>query len=248
MNSAEGTPPDTDHADAAAPTGSASTDAGTWSPRPKAVLFDIDGTLVDSNYLHVHAWAEAFAAIDVHVDSWRFHRGLGLDSDMLLDELLGDRVDELGDEAKTRHSDAYKRLADRLRPLAGAVELLRALHDAGLRVVLATSAPEDELKILLEVLDCDDAIYATTSADDVETAKPKPDVVNVALERAGVQASEALFVGDAVWDMKAAGRAGVRAVGVRSGGVGPGELRDAGAVEIYDDAAAVLADFRRAAP
>ena len=214
-----------------------------WLPAPKAVLFDIDGTLVDSNYLHVDAWGRAFAEVGRPVEAWRIHRSIGLDGDKLLDALLGDDVEERGDHAKELHTEYYSRLTDRLRALPHAVTLLHALSDAGIRVVLATSAPKDELDILLAVLDCDDALHATTSSDDVGTAKPEPDIVNVALERAGVDASEALFVGDAVWDMKAAGHAGVRAIGVRTGGISSAELLDAGALRVFDDPAAVLADF-----
>ena len=232
-----------------------------FSPAPKAVLFDIDGTLVDSNYLHVDAWSRAFEKIGRPVATWRIHRSIGLDSDKLLDALLGaadadepdgrdesddDRA-ELRDRAKQLHSELYAGMNDRLRPLPGAVELLQALHEAGIRVVLATSAPKEELETLQRVLDSDDALYATTSSDDVETAKPEPDIVNIALDRAGVTASEALFVGDAIWDMKAAGRAGVRSIGVRTGGFGADELTDAGASAIFDNAAAVLAAFRGSA-
>ncbi|SMQ71427.1 HAD family hydrolase [Agreia sp. VKM Ac-1783] len=223
----------------------APTDPQLWSPAPKAVLFDIDGTLVDSNYLHVDAWARAFEKLGRPVDSWRIHRSIGLDSERLLDALLGDDVDEFGDRAKGLHSEFYQASTDRLRPLPGAVDLLHALSDAGVRVVLATSAPEEELEILLGVLDSDDALYATTSSGDVSTAKPEPDIVNVALERAGADASEALFVGDAVWDVKAAARANLGAIGVRTGGISSGELTDAGALQVFDDAAAVLADFER---
>ena len=217
----------------------------TWSPMPKAVLFDIDGTLVDSNYLHVDAWSRAFEKVGHPVEAWRIHRSIGLDSDRLVETLLGDDADELGSRTKQLHTDLYGEMYDRLIPLPGAVELLHALADAGIRVVLATSAPEDELHVLTGVLDSDDALHATTSSDDVDTAKPEPDIVNVALERAGVQASEALFVGDAVWDMVAAERAGVRSIGVRTGGFGADELTDAGATRVFDDTAAILAAFRQ---
>jgi HAD superfamily hydrolase (TIGR01509 family) len=214
-----------------------------WSPAPKAVLFDIDGTLVDSNYLHVDAWARAFEEVGHPVETWRIHRSIGLDSKKLLETLLGDRLDELGDRAKELHSEFYLGSTDRLRPLPGAVDLLHALADAGIRVVLATSAPKNELDILLGVLDSDDALHATTSSDDVGTAKPEPDIVEVALERAGVDASEALFVGDAVWDMVASGRAGVGAIGVRTGGFGADELTEAGSLRIFDDPQDVLDSF-----
>jgi len=218
-------------------------DPQTWSPMPKAVLFDIDGTLVDSNYLHVDAWGRAFEKVGHPVEAWRIHRSIGLDSDRLVETLLGDDADELGNRAKQLHTDLYGEMFDRLIPLPGAVELLHALAAAGIRVVLATSAPEDELHVLTGVLDSDDALHATTSSDDVDTAKPEPDIVNVALERAGVKASEALFVGDAVWDMVAAERAGVQSIGVRTGGFGADELTDAGATRVFDDAATILEGF-----
>jgi HAD superfamily hydrolase (TIGR01509 family) len=210
---------------------------------PKAVLFDVDGTLVDSNYLHVEAWAHAFADVGADVSSWRIHRAIGQDSAKLLDALLGEKVDELGDRAKELHSQYYKELADRLRPLDGAQDLLRELRTRGLTVVLATSAPEDELDILTQTLDVDDAIDATTNADDVETAKPDPSIVEVALEKAGVTSGDAIFIGDSVWDCIAASRAGVRAVGLLCGGFSSAELLAAGAIAIYDDPAGLLREL-----
>lgn len=210
---------------------------------PTAVLFDIDGTLIDSNYLHVEAWSRAFEDVGADVSSWRIHRAIGLDSAKLLDTLLGENADTLGDRAKALHSRYYKDLADRLRPLDGARDLLRKLHSNGLRVVLATSAPEDELEILTGKLDVDDAIDATTNADDVETAKPDPSIVEIALQKAGVDAGSAVFVGDSVWDCIAASRAGVRTIGLLSGGFSSAELLAAGAIAIYDDPAALLREL-----
>jgi HAD superfamily hydrolase (TIGR01509 family) len=207
----------------------------------RAVLFDVDGTLVDSNYLHIDAWHRAFAEVDRPIDAWRIHRAIGMDSDRLLEELLGDDAADLGDAAKKRHAKAYKREQHRLRPFDGSRELITMLLDRGLTVVLATSAPQEELDVLLEVLDLDDDRLITTNADDVETAKPEPDIVHVALERAGVAAHEAVFVGDTVWDMVAATKAGVSTVGVQSGGVGPDELRDAGAGEVVRNVDELLA-------
>lgn len=132
-------------------------------------------------------------------------------------------------------------MAPRLRAFEGSAGLLRAIAARGVRVVLATSAPEDELALLRGALDADDAIHAVTSADDVETAKPNPGILEVALRRAGATASEALMVGDSVWDMAAAARAHLRSVGVLCGGVGAGELLGAGARAVYDDPAALLA-------
>jgi HAD superfamily hydrolase (TIGR01509 family) len=205
-----------------------------------AVLFDIDGTLVDSNYLHVEAWAHAFDEAGASVDSWRIHRAIGMDSAELLHELAGDDS-ELAERAKGLHDELYPELADRLRAFDGARELVAELASRGLTVVLATSAPEDELKNLRAVLDVEDSIAVVTSANDVETAKPAPDIVEVALERADVAPDAAIMVGDSVWDVKAAARAGVRCVGVLSGGISEAELRDAGAVAVYPDVAALLA-------
>lgn len=210
---------------------------------PTAVLFDIDGTLIDSNYLHVEAWSRAFEDVGADVSSWRIHRAIGLDSAKLLDALLGENADTLGDRATALHSRYYKDLADRLRPLDGARDLLRKLHSTGRRVVLATSAPQDELEILTRKLDVDDAIDATTNADDVATAKPDPSIVEIALQKAGVDAGNAVFVGDSVWDCIAASRAGVRTIGLLSGGFSSAELLAAGAIAIYDDPAALLREL-----
>ncbi|MEV5715025.1 HAD family hydrolase [Amycolatopsis mediterranei] len=207
-----------------------------------AVLFDVDGTLVDSNYLHVHAWRRAFHALDRNVDSWRVHRAIGKGSGKLLSTLLGDEdAGRIGDEAKDLHSRFYLETADLLRPFDRAPELIRVLADRGIRVVLATSAAPDELKELRRVLDVDDVVAGIVSGDDVEATKPDPEPVFAALDKAGTAPEETIFVGDAVWDVHAATKAGVRTVSVLSGGVGAGELTDAGAVAVYDDAAAILA-------
>ena len=203
-----------------------------------AVLFDIDGTLADSNYLHVDAWARAFAEVGLEVDAWRIHRCIGMDGELLLDTLVGD--DGRRERASELNSEFYKQLAPRLRPFDGARELLEALHDRGVPVVLATSAPEDELSILKDVLQVDAWTVDETSSGDVSTAKPKPDVIEAAVAKAGAAASGCFMVGDSVWDMIAAARAGVTGIGVRSGGVSEQELRDAGAAEVYDDVRQLL--------
>lgn len=210
-------------------------------PTCTAVLFDIDGTLTDTNYLHVEAWLRACADVDHPVDAWRVHRAIGMDSGALLATLLGDDADRLGDTVKERHRVHYAAQRSRMRRFAGASELLRELAARGLQVVLATSAPQEEFDMLVEVLDSADAVSEVTTAEDVESAKPAPDVVRVALEKAGVTAEQAVLVGDATWDAEACVRAGVRSIGVRSGGYGAAELREAGAIAVYDDVAALLA-------
>jgi HAD superfamily hydrolase (TIGR01509 family) len=205
-----------------------------------AVLFDVDGTLVDSNYLHVHAWQRAFMTEDVTVEAWRIHRCIGMDGSALVKTLSDDADDDVRNRLKDAHSRYYQDTASMLTPLPGARELLHRIADLGLQVVLATSAPEDELAMLREVLDCDDIVSAVTSSRDVDTAKPKPDIVHVALGRAGVTADRAVFIGDAVWDAEAARRAGVTCIGVLSGGVSRSELVSAGAVEVFENAAQLL--------
>ena len=208
---------------------------------PPAVLFDVDGTLVDSNYLHVWAWLRAFDAEGLPVDGWRIHRCIGMDGATLVRTLSGDAGQGVLDRLKEKHSEYYEQSTDLLAPLPGARDLLRVVADRGLQVVLATSAPEDELATLRKVLDCDDVIAAVTSSQDVQTAKPKPDIVEVALDRAGVSAQRAVFIGDAVWDCEAAARAKVSSIGVLSGGVSRAELLEAGASAVFEDAGDLLA-------
>jgi HAD superfamily hydrolase (TIGR01509 family) len=202
-----------------------------------AVLFDIDGTLVDSNYLHVYAWHRAFHEAGVDVEDWRIHRCIGMDGSMLVKSLAEDSVEDTRSRLKDLHSRYYKQTASLLRRLPGARELLEAVDALGLQIVLATSAPEDELAILRQVLASDDLVSAVTSSKDVDTAKPQPDIVGVALERAGVDASGAVFVGDAVWDVEACNRAGVPSIALLSGGVSRGELENAGAQAVFENAA-----------
>jgi HAD superfamily hydrolase (TIGR01509 family) len=206
-----------------------------------AVLFDVDGTLIDSNYLHVTAWLRAFDAEGLPADGWRIHRCIGMDGTTLVRTLAEDASQDVLDRLKDRHSEFYQETTALLEPLPGARDLLRWVAGHGLQVVLATSAPEDELATLREVLDCEDVLGAVTSSKDVDTAKPKPDIVAVALDRAGVSADDAVFIGDAVWDCEAAKRAGVTSIGVQSGGVSPAELLQAGASEVFEDPGDLLA-------
>jgi HAD superfamily hydrolase (TIGR01509 family) len=205
-----------------------------------AVLFDVDGTLVDSNYLHVHAWQRAFAEVGIDVEAWRVHRSIGMDGSSMVRSLSDDAPDDTQNRLKDLHSLYYQEAAPLLRPLPGARSLLRRVADLGLKVVLATSAPDDELALLRSVLDCDDLVAEVTSAADVDTAKPKPDIIHVAWERAGVSAEQAVFVGDAVWDAQACVRAKLTSIGLLSGGVARAELETAGAVLVYENADALL--------
>ena len=207
-----------------------------------AVLFDVDGTLVDSNYLHALCWWEAFTQAGHDVPASRIHRAIGMGSDQLLDALLpGDRDRRQDDGMRAAHGALYATYWSRQRPLPGAADLLRACKKRGLRVVLASSADAREFAALRAALDADDAIDDATSSADVDRSKPAPDLVQVALEKAGVRPAEAVFVGDTVWDVRAAGKAGVPCLALLSGGISRAELLDAGAAEVYDGPAGLLA-------
>ncbi|MEV5954025.1 HAD family hydrolase [Streptomyces sp. NPDC051987] len=207
----------------------------------RAAVFDVDGTLVDTNHLHVTTWWEAFRQAGHRIPMHAVHHSVGLGSDDLIAHLLGeDRDTGQDDELSAAHTALYGQFFDRLAPLPGAGELLRRLHQDGWRVVLATSASGPELAALRRAIDADDAIAATASADDVTQGKPAPEPVEHALELAGVPADRAVFVGDTVWDMRAGTKAGVRCVGVLCGGIPRSDLVAAGAEEIYADPADLL--------
>ncbi|GAA4789091.1 HAD family hydrolase [Streptomyces ziwulingensis] len=210
----------------------------------RAAVFDVDGTLVDTNHLHVVTWWEAFRQAGHRVPTHAIHRAVGLPSTDLVAHLLGEDRDTGQDAAlSAAHTALYGQYFDRLPALPGAGDLLRELAGNGWTVVLATSAGGAELGALRRAIGADDAITATASADDVDSGKPSPEPVRHALELAGVPAERAVFVGDTVWDMRAGSRAGVRCVGLLCGGVAGADLRDAGAQTLYDDPAALLADL-----
>ncbi|MGV9902641.1 HAD family hydrolase [Streptomyces sp. NPDC003388] len=207
----------------------------------RAAVFDVDGTLVDTNHLHVVTWWEAFRQAGHDVPMHAVHRAVGLGSTDLIAHLLGDGRDEDRDaELSAAHKALYGQYFDRLPALPKAGELLRRLHSDGWRVVLATSASGAELGALRRAIDADEAIAGTASADDVARGKPAPEPVELALELAGVPASRAVFVGDTVWDMRAGAKAGVRCVGLLCGGIPRADLEEAGAGAVYDDPADLL--------
>jgi len=207
----------------------------------RAAVFDVDGTLVDTNHLHVATWWEALRQAGHQVPMHAIHRSIGLGSDDLIARLLGDGRDKDQDaELSAAHKALYGQYFDRLPPLKDAGRLLRRLDGEGWTVVLATSASGPELSALRRAISADDAITATASADDVKEGKPAPEPVEHALELAGVPAERAVFVGDTVWDMRAGSRAGVRCVGVLCGGIPRADLEKAGAEIVYDDPAHLL--------
>ncbi|MGW5665596.1 HAD family hydrolase [Streptomyces sp. NPDC003758] len=207
----------------------------------RAAVFDVDGTLVDTNHLHVTTWWEAFRQAGHRVPMHAIHRAVGLGSEDLIVHLLGGRDRDEVDMLVAAHTTLYGTYFDRLPPLKDAGRLLRRLDHDGWNVVLATSASGHELSALRRAIGADDAIAATASADDVEAGKPAPEPVEHALELAGVPPEQAVFVGDTVWDMRAGTRAGVTCVGLLSGGIPSADLQEAGARAIYRDPAHLLA-------
>jgi HAD superfamily hydrolase (TIGR01509 family) len=211
-----------------------------------AALFDVDGTLVDSNYLHAVTWWEAFGMAGHQVPMADIHRAIGMGSGKLLEALLPAGRDRDADaDIRTAHSALYSTYWSRLRPLPDAAELLRACKRRGLAVVLASSADEAEFRALRAALDAEDAIDEATFSGDVGSSKPDPDLVQAALAKAGVPAGQAVFVGDTVWDVEACRKASVPCIGLLSGGISRGELTEAGAAEIYAGPGELLAGFDR---
>ncbi|MFI2206130.1 HAD family hydrolase [Streptomyces sp. NPDC020192] len=214
----------------------------------RAAVFDVDGTLVDTNHLHVVTWWEAFRRAGHLVPTHVIHRAIGLGSQDLVAHLLGPEktlAPEETEELSTAHKVLYAQYFERLSALPGAGRLLRRLADDGWTVVLATSASGEELSALRRAIDADDAITATASADDVAEGKPAAEPVERALELAGVPAQRAVLVGDTVWDMRAGSRAGVRCVALLCEGIPRADLTEAGADAVFDDPAHLLASLSR---
>lgn len=198
-----------------------------------AMVFDVDGTLVDSNYEHTLAWARAFKELGIPVPTWRLHRHVGMGGDQLVEAVAGPDVERrLGDRVRELEKERYRELVDEIRPFPGAKELLATCRDAGPRVILASSAKDEELEYYLQLLDGHDHADDWTSSTDVEHTKPEPDLIEVALEKAGTRA--AVMVGDSVWDVEAAARAGIPTLGLLTGGFGRGELDEAGAAAVFE--------------
>jgi haloacid dehalogenase superfamily, subfamily IA, variant 3 with third motif having DD or ED/haloacid dehalogenase superfamily, subfamily IA, variant 1 with third motif having Dx(3-4)D or Dx(3-4)E len=211
--------------------------------RGPAFLFDLDGTLVDSVYQHVLAWREALEAVGISLSVWRIHRRIGMSGGLLLRALLRETGREVTLEDAQRiqqqHAEAFARLLPQVRPLPGARELLEALTRAGIPWAIATSGRRDVARPLLELLGVDEGIPVITR-EDVPYAKPDPDLFLAAAARLGIPIAECIVVGDSVWDLLAARRAGALSVGLLSGGYGREELERAGAYRVYEDPADLL--------
>jgi HAD superfamily hydrolase (TIGR01509 family) len=206
-----------------------------------AVLVDVDGTLVDSNYLHALAWFRALRDAGRVVPMARLHRLIGMGSDQLMEEVVGEYDDALSDAV----AQQFAPLRDEVTVFPRAAELLRTLHENGLTVVLATSGRPDDVRAIREKLDADEWIDEQVSSEEVDRSKPAPDIFGVALERAGTDADHAIVIGDTGWDVDAAARCGLRCVTVTTGGWSRPELEGHGAVAVYEDVAELLDDLDR---
>ncbi len=206
----------------------------------RALIFDLDGTLVDTVYAHVFAWQMALAEVGMDIEGWLIHRRIGMSGGLFTRAVareLGREITKAEENRiKRRHGELFVQLLPVRRPLPGAVELLRFLRSAGIAFGIATSGQRPDIDASLDVLGvAPDTIVI--ERDDVARAKPEPDLFLACMERLGIGAGECYVVGDAVWDLLAARRAGVLSIGLLTGGYGEDELSRAGAFRVYRDAA-----------
>ena len=195
------------------------------------VLFDVDGTLMDTNYLHTLAWARAFGDAGEWAPMNAIHRLVGMGGDQLVPEALGHDSPQAVDARSPR----YAELIGEARAFPGARDLVIDAHRRGLAVVLATSSPADELDVLLAILDIDDFLEGKTTADDIDESKPAPDVFLTAMTGNSLDPGRTLAVGDSTWDIRAARDAGIGCIAVETGGFSQHELSEAGALHVYRD-------------
>jgi HAD superfamily hydrolase (TIGR01509 family) len=198
-------------------------------------ILDIDGTLVDTNYHHAIAWFRAFRQHGIVLPVWRIHRHVGMGGDQMVAALTDESTEsELGDDIRAAEKVLYLELIGEVQTMEGSRELIERLKQVGHTVVLASSAKQDEVDHYLDLLDARELADAWTTSADVEATKPEPDLVRSALQKAGGPADHALMIGDTPWDIRAAERAGLRTLAVRTGGFGVDELREAGALEVFE--------------
>src|ERR687890_1775795 len=209
----------------------------------KVVVLDVDGTLMDTNYLHTEAWARAFEEAGYRVPRVKVHKEVGKGAELLIREFVDD--DDAVEEIQNLHTEFYAGFQKFGHPLPGAKELISSLKDRGYEVWFVTSAKDEELEHHMQELEAEDNIDGVVNSSAVENPKPAPDIFEEALRRAGTSADETVAVGDAVWDVEAAREAGIRTVAVLAGGAYHKEaLEEAGAVAVYEDCATLLdSDF-----
>ena len=208
---------------------------------PITVVLDVDGTLVDTNYQHAIAWHRALRDHGYAVQLWEIHRHIGMGGDQLVAALIGEEDERSDGEAiREAEGEAYGELIGEVQAMNGSTELLRELRADGAKAVLASSAKAEEVEHYLDLLDARDLVEGWTTVADVERTKPHPDLLHVALEKAG-SGGPAVMVGDSTWDVKAASAAGVPTLAVLTGGFSEAELREAGAVDVVTEVSQLLA-------
>jgi HAD superfamily hydrolase (TIGR01549 family) len=199
-------------------------------------IFDIDGTLVDTNYQHALAWYRAFRQEGIVMPIWQIHRAIGIGNDRVVEMLAGEQVDrEHGDKLRDAQSAHYDEMIDEVAPMEGAHDLLSELKAAGHPIILASSASADEAEHYLDLLDAHDSVDGYTTSSDVENTKPEPDIVKAALAKS--DGDTGVMIGDSTWDCKAATSAGLPSIGVLTGGFSEQELTEAGATTVFDSVA-----------
>jgi HAD superfamily hydrolase (TIGR01509 family) len=205
----------------------------------RVVVLDVDGTLMDTNYLHTEAWARAFEKAGHRVPREKLHKQVGKGAELLIREFVDD--DKAVEEIQESHSEFYEGFQKFGHPLPGAKELISSLKDRGYEVWFVTSAKDEELEHHMQELEAEDKLDGVVNSSAVDNAKPAPDIFEETLRRAGATADETVALGDSLWDVEAARDAGIRTVAVLSGGAfHTQDLEGAGAVAVYDDCAALL--------
>jgi len=196
-------------------------------------IFDVDGTLVDTNYQHALAWFRAFRRFEITRPMWRIHRGIGMGGDLFVASVAGREVEEAhGDALREAWSEEFDELIGEIQPFEGAHELLAEVKERGFRLVLASSGKREHVEAFLELVDGTSLADAWTTSDDVESSKPEPDIVSSALAK--VEGASGIMVGDSIYDAQAAAKLGVPTLGVRTGGFSVGELLEAGVLQVFD--------------
>ena len=211
----------------------------------RAVLFDVDGTLIDSNDLHAEAWAKAFAHFGLDIPQHVVRGQIGKGGDNLLPALLPPDVPESRrTEIEDYRGALFKRdFLPRVTAFPDVVPLFERVRADGSRIILATSSKSEELERYVALIGCRDLIDETVTKDDVEHSKPDPDIFAAALHKAGCQAAEALVVGDTPYDVEAAAKIGIATIALRCGGFAEAALREAGAIALFDDPADLLRQY-----
>ncbi|WP_050401031.1 HAD family hydrolase [Bradyrhizobium embrapense] len=214
---------------------------------PKAAIFDLDGTLLDSVDLHALAWQEAMLQFGHDVSFEQVRSQIGKGGDKLIPAFLSaDEQREHGKDLEEWRGNRFKNeYLPLVRPFSAVPDLLRRVRGAGLRIAVASSAKKDEVDKYLDIAGITDLVDVTTSSDDAEESKPAPDIFNVVLKKLKIDGADAVVIGDTPYDAEAARKAGVRTVGVLCGGFSEDELRKAGCAEVYPGPAALLACFER---